>query len=191
MTGKKIEPGAKRFFWVHHETWGVLSNFVTAFGIFGTIVGAIWGVTQYYASQEADRQKYTLELVNNWEEQGYQASYSKLRIAYEDFIKNVPTEQQNLAKTYTFAEKNVSRAFNKEIAESPQESEDVRRVVLYFNRLNLCLEANLCTQKIAATFFDDTVKSFVETFQPYIDDKGDDLPGGKLSVARLSARLNP
>lgn len=190
MSREPIIKKPYRFLGATAEGWQLSSNIVTTAGILLAIIGAGWVIFEYYSNAADERNRYTFRLIDSWERQNYKSSYSDLRELYAAYLTQLPEEQRQLAETKDIARENVIGGFNKTLASNNDAKRKIRDVAYFFNKLNLCLDADLCSDETATIFFNDTVKSFFEVFKPYLSDNQDDMPGGLAAVEALSARLN-
>jgi hypothetical protein len=172
------------------EGWELLSNIATAAGIVIAIIGAGWVLFEYRNNQADERNRYTFNLIDSWEKQAYKAAYWDLRESYTGFLAQLPKERVERAETDDGIRRGVIAAFNASLEADSDDKRKIREVAYFFNKLNLCLDADLCAKETATVFFNDTVKSFLEVFGPYLDKNDADLPGGKAALDALSARLN-
>ena len=145
-----------------------------------TIVGAlsvVFAVYQYIASQEAGRAKETLNMIEIWETRSYSKSFDRLRDDLLKFWEEVPAQDVELAKTNARAATNLRKAMVSRVLSSEQATEDFDKVVYFFNRLGLCIEAKLCSKRTATVFFDEPFQAFMSNFSPVVSSRRDDLPG--------------
>jgi VanZ family protein len=178
-------PASKRqvglsFFHVSDAGWSLRSSIVTVVTFVGAVGGIFWAIFEYRESQETERTKYTLTLIETWEMQGYRQAYGELRKFYTAFIETVPPADRRTAETSGHARDNLLQSFNRR-----------REVVYFFNRLGLCVSASLCSKETAAVFFNDTVQSFLDAYGPYIESSKETLPGRGTTLVDLSRELNP
>lgn len=195
MSRPSAEKKPNRFLRVRAETWEIWSQAVTTAGILIALAGACWVIFEYYSNAADERNRYTFRLIDSWERQNYKAAYSALRDRYTTYLQQLPKEQRDLAETDETARKNVITKFNASLAsdndpETNNAKKEIREVAYFFNKLNLCLDADLCSDESAKIFFNDTVKSFLEVYGPYLLVETEDMPGGLAAIETLSARLN-
>jgi hypothetical protein len=161
--------------------WEGLSYVVTVLGAFGVI----FAVTQYFLAQEADRSKETLAMIEIWETRGYSKSFTDLGASVQDFLISAPKEDLQLAGKNKSAAENLRKAMYAKVLSNAASKEDFDRVVYFFNRLGLCVEASLCSSKTADIFFQDSLRGFMSNFSELIQDKRSTLPGYASGVLLL------
>ncbi|WP_210248888.1 DUF4760 domain-containing protein [Aureimonas leprariae] len=162
----------------------------TAFGAASVVVGGLWAVYEYRSSEEGERTKYTLQMIEDWETKGYRVAYGELREAYASFLASLSETDRSTAASIIQGRANLLANFARRMGEDPKKRDQIREVVYFFNRLGLCEGSGVCSHETTAVFFDDTVRTFVEVFQPYIDTHFASLPGSRTTVSDLSRRLD-
>lgn len=175
--------GSKRY-------WAKLSNIGVIFGFASALVAGVWGLFEYVSKQEEERTKYTLALIDDWETKGYRKAYGELREAYAAFVGSLEDSDRLAAASMGQGRVNLLKVFAARMEKDPVRREQIREVVYFFNRLGLCEHASVCSRTTAAIFFDDTVRTFADVFQPYIDKNAEMLPGNKATIMDLSRRLS-
>ncbi|QWW69810.1 hypothetical protein [Rhizobium sp. WYJ-E13] len=188
-----VQPAGRkpnRFLWVRAESWEIWSQAVTTAGILIALVGAGWVIFEYYNNAADERNRYTFRLIDSWEREEYKKSYWELRERYTGFLVQLPKERIETAETDEKARREVIEKFNASLESNDEAKRQIRDVAYFFNKLNLCLDADLCSDETATIFFNDTVKSFLEVFRPHLEANQRDMPGGLPALEALSARLN-
>ncbi|WP_159946400.1 hypothetical protein [Rhizobium sp. 18065] len=166
--------------------WSMLSSIFTLAGI----VGAGWAIWQYNIQKEADRQKYTLELVAFWQEEGYRKSYDDLASNVLLFMQDVPGAQLEAAAKNPDLKIRLQENFARRVDADPANIGRVRDVVYFFKWLDICLKKSICSQDTTAAFFDDTVHTFLDNYGVYINKRSVSLPAGLDLLEGLSKALN-
>lgn len=182
----KITQFARRTEPVWTMVSAMVSGLVAVFGI----VGGIWAFWQYGIQLEAERQKYTLELVGTWQEDGYLGSYDRLASNVFQFMEEVPRAQLDSATRDPALKLRLQENFTRRVTRDPASLDEVKRVVYFFKWLNICLENELCSEATATAFFDDTVATFIENYGKYIEVNQGFLPAPLALLEGLSERLN-
>ena len=190
MSGQPVTEKRDRFFWIRAESWEVWSNAVTTAGIIIAAIGAGWVLFEYYNNAADERNRYTFRLIDSWERQEYKKSYWDLRELYTGFLAQLPKERIERAETDERTREDVIAKFNASLESDNEARRKIRDVAYFFNKLNLGLDADLCSDETATIFFNDTVKSFLEVFRPHLEANQHDMPGGLPALEALSARLN-
>ncbi|GAB5461023.1 DUF4760 domain-containing protein [Hoeflea alexandrii] len=154
--------------------WEAFSYFITTLGALGIVLG----VYQYVQQLEANRARETLAMIEIWETRGYREDFDALSRDMVAYWDNVPKQDIELAKANQRAAANLRKAFFREmIDKSAANMKRFDRVVYFFNRLGLCIEAQLCSPYTARVFFEDTITAFLSNFEPRIAEKRKTLPG--------------
>ena len=138
-------------------------------GTICTLATLIFGVVQYAQSLEAERAKQTLEMVKEWRDDGYRASF--LYLAEPTSVEMGKLDAEDIAYLEKNAEarRNVAAKIAKTVLSNTQDSEQaLGDVVYFFNLLGLCVEARLCSEATAMGFFDSTVLDFFSVFESEI-----------------------
>lgn len=170
--------------------WALYASFVTVVGVSLAIFTAGWAIYEYRQEQEARRVQFTLSVIDSWEDHGYRLAYGKLRQAYVNFTDGLSQAELELAANSDTAKANIERNFVRIVEADTHIEDNVREVMYFFNRLALCIEAGICAISTSKRFFDDTVKTFLDVFGPYIERHMSDFPGGSQTVFDLSSALN-
>lgn len=187
---------------VGDRRWALYASFITVVGIGLAVFTAGWAIYEYYQEQEEQRVKFTLTVIESWEEHGYRKAYGRLREAYAKFEEGLSDTERELTGKNPDIQANILRNFARSIEERPDAKEcldveecpdiegSVRDVMYFFNRLALCVKAGICSVDTARHFFDDTISSFLDVYRPYIEPNMAAFPGGAQTVFELSATLN-
>ncbi|MCW1934515.1 hypothetical protein [Pararhodobacter zhoushanensis] len=160
------------FGWPLSKVEGV-AHLVTAFGALLGAVGVILAVVQYFAAQEAERASHTLSLIDIWETRHYRDDFVALRESAMAFMASVPEEEQREARENETARANLWAQMRRHVFSVEDAERRFDRVVSFFSRLGLCIEARLCSRETALLFFDDSVSGFVSFFGPEIEGRQD------------------
>ncbi|MEC8294414.1 MAG: hypothetical protein VX083_13050 [Pseudomonadota bacterium] len=153
-----------RFLGLDAWRWGVLSSFVSVLGIFGVL----FGIYQYTMQLEAQRADRTLEMIEQWRDDGYRASFVALSDEVATLLASVPAADLAAAKATPRAAANLRSKVLRRVLGKAENQQRLDTVVFYFNKLGLCVEARLCSTKTTEIFFGSTVEGFVDVFGPEI-----------------------
>lgn len=162
-----------RLFGIRLRIWEGVSYIVTVFGAFGLL----FAVYQYHAAGEAERSKETLALIEIWETRAYSAAFDRLRHKVTEFTASVPDADLDIARNSVQAADNLRRKMYGQVLANPDARADLDKVVYFFNRLGLCVQANLCSFRTAFIFFKDPLEGFMSNFSNYITARQEELPG--------------
>lgn len=166
--------------------WNMVSGVLTLAGL----VGGGWAIWQYMEQKNAERQKYTLDLVGVWQEEGYFESYDRLAGNIVSFMAQVPKAQLDDARNNPDLKKRLQENLSRRLISDDGNLPDVKRVVYFFKWLDICLQQHLCSKDTAIAFFDDTVSTFVENYGTYVRFHQPLMPASVDILTRLSKELN-
>lgn len=167
------DTGEHRLFGIEAWRWELLSNFLTAFGVFGVL----FGVYQYTAAVEADRASETLAMIERWTEDDYRSDFLALQQRTLSQIEGrSPADIQAAQSSPRHAEL-LSLEIGQAVMKDPDAAQHLDRVVYYFNLLGLCVEAKLCSADTADIFFGDTLRNFSAFFRDEVGARNKALPG--------------
>lgn len=153
------------------------------------VLGVGFAVFQYMQTQEAGRAKETLAMIEIWETRGYSKSFKDLGGQVQAFLKAAPKEDLELASRNDVAAQNLRGAMYERLLSSPDASENFDRAVYFFNRLGLCVEANLCSVTTAEIFFQDSLRGFMSNFLDLIHERRSALPSYANGILLLSEKF--
>lgn len=154
--------------------WEALSYIVATLGA----LGVVFGVYQYYQQLEANRARETLAMIELWETRGYRDAFVTLRRDMLDYWATVPPADIEFAKSSPIAAENLRNALFRAVIDTSEEKAGrFERIVYFYNRLGLCVQAKLCSASTARIFFDDPLRSFLSNFEARIDAERETLPG--------------
>lgn len=148
----------ERFCGVPMRVWAGVEALAAAIGVLALLIGGSFAVLEYLDRQRAARAAETLDMIEIWETRGAQDAYLVLSAALAKRLEALSDEELDPARTAVL-QSNLARRVFAETGLEPYEAVD-----RYFTRLALCIEAKLCDEAVARTFFDDTVRSFVQWF---------------------------
>jgi hypothetical protein len=144
-----------------------LANLATAFGI-------VFAIVQYSEQVDERRTEQSLQYTTTWEDAKYLGRYEDLQTqistllssrsqAEIDFIKKSEPRAAQMA-TDNIARKAIG-------ALGPNGSQDVEQLFYFFNKISICVNYSLCSEKATDVFFYDTASTFWAYFQWYAIEK--------------------
>ena len=140
------------------------------------ILGALFSVFQFLAAREEKRVERTLQLVELWEREDYQAAQQALRERlaglnekYASLLGKSPTQSE----MSVYSEKVGLEAMSPDggTMPLPEFRKHFDRIVYFLNRLSFCVEGNLCSSDVADAYFRDYAVSFWTYFAGYVADQ--------------------
>lgn len=149
----------RRFLWMGPDRWEALGNLSALLGVVGLLVAGGFGAFEYRDRKQTERAAETLRMIEIWEERGAQKAYFALAQELEQMLIQIPEDQRTDPENAQRLRANLPR---RAIRAAPPGAYD--EVVYFFTRLSLCIEANLCSAPVAATFFDDSLAGFLDWF---------------------------
>ncbi len=133
---------------------------------------------------EAKRAEKTIEYISFWEKEGPQKSYRYLEDNWAEFLKAVPPDQRAIADVNPDAKDKLLDHFYADSSDEEPWRLAVGTTAYFFNRLGLCVQAKLCSDKVAKVFFGDILRPYIVVFGPYIKGRDNDM-AGSLDIIRL------
>ena len=177
------EDDARKFLRIPIWKWSLLSSVVTVLGVFGGLIG----VVQYTQTVEAKRAEKTLELIDKWTKEGYRAGFLRLRDRTFDVLQNQSGPDSE--KVAPNAGPNLRAYIVREVLGMDGAGDDFEKVVYYFNYLGLCVEADVCSDKAAQVFFDDTLLDFLSFYEGEVDERRLQMPDYAEGLKSLEKRF--
>ena len=164
--------------------WSILASFVNVLGA----LGLLFGIWQYTDSVEANRASKTLDLIGEWDKEGYRDHFANLREATSAIATSItPGELKSLLEggedSDLVGQRIAAMAFGRDAGLEAAFSE----VVYFFNFLGLCIEADVCSSKTAATFFREPFSNFHDFYGPEINRRRAEESGYASGVGTLDA----
>ncbi|WP_170334846.1 DUF4760 domain-containing protein [Ruegeria arenilitoris] len=160
------------FLWKSSEWWDSFGQFMMAIGALIASIGVLIGVIQYTQQVEAARAKETLALIEKWESGGYRDSFAVLRDATDRFQETVPRNELKLVRSSTTARENFQRKLYDSVFADGDHFEDFDHIVSFFDRLGLCIQAKLCSEKTAEVYFRTTLGAFLFYYDGLVLERG-------------------
>ncbi|CUH76276.1 hypothetical protein SAMN04488093_10115 [Tropicibacter naphthalenivorans] len=128
-------------------------------GVVALIVGGLFGAYEYADRKEMQRATETMAMIEIWETRGAQQAYLDLSRALEKHLSDTPAEDRNDPDNALTLRDNIAR---RAMRDHPGAYD---KVVYFFSRLSLCVQASLCSEPVARTFFGDSLHSFKSWFE--------------------------
>ena len=190
MTAEPDNEGQdNHFLGVRHSLWSALSGFLAVTGAVVGVVGIVFAGYQYLRQVEADRAEQTLNLIDIWETRGYREDFKGLRDGVQNFLSKVPPADLEAARQNALVSRNLRDRLLSEVLGTEENQERLNDVIYFFNRLGLCIEADLCSRETAAIFFDDSLTNFLSHFEPVISSRRETDKGYAEGVLLLRSAI--
>ncbi|MAZ17810.1 MAG: hypothetical protein CL535_15955 [Ahrensia sp.] len=149
-----------RFLFIDVWWWDALGGFFSVLGV----LAALFGIYEYKQRVEASKASETLALIDVWETRGAREAYEKLSNEIASGFAQVPAADMTAAADDPALARVVSNKVAAIVLRKKENADAFGEVVYFFNRLGLCVEASLCSQKAAEIFFQDTLDTFIDVF---------------------------
>lgn len=138
------------------------------------VLGACFSVYQFLAAREEKRVERTLQLVELWEQDGYQQAQKalKTRLAalnaqYAALLgENLTQRERALIYDRIGQQALTEKGGALPVAEFQDHFD---KIVYFLNRMSFCIEGDLCSRKVADAYFRDFAVSFWAYFSGYIE----------------------
>lgn len=175
-----------RFLKIPTWVWDGVSGLAGAIGISALLGGGVFAVLEYQDRRAASRAAETLNLIDIWEVRGAQQAFQDIAVVLENAVGQAgPEANMTDDEVERFRQNLVRRVM---LDPGPEAYE---KVVNYFTRLSLCIQADLCSEEIADVFFSETVKDFTEWFAPEINKRRRFDPQHARELDWLVCRFDP
>lgn len=171
------------------RNWEKVSSIVTAMGVLVGVVTFALGYLQYTSQVESGRAEHTLDMIEMWETRGYRESYLALGSEVAAFLAAVAPEDLALVESNARAASNFRKRLVAGVLDADSAKADFDKVVYFFNRLGLCVEANVCSERTAQVFFEDTLLQFTQNFGEHLGSLQAASPGFATGLTLLEARF--
>ena len=140
------------------------------------IMGGVLAAWQYFAVQQENRVKQTMEQLKSFNSDPMLAATLKLQQVWD-------AQQLNIQKINKHAVKNeevkntLLKSYIDKVIKTNQLQHDIELVVSFFDNLNICIENNICDKKVSRAFFIEYANSFYQLHKPWIEDRRRNIPG--------------
>jgi len=145
---------------------------------------------EYTRQGRAERAAETIRMVDRWEhpETGALQAYQSLRDRFMTTISNLdPDQALAISKQEVGARSDAINVLASRVVRQPGAEREFESVVYFFNRLSLCVDAELCDAKTSAIFFEDTLNTFIANFKGQIKERQVIDPHFAMATTRLSS----
>lgn len=177
----EAQQDGRRLFGLALWKWTAISHLMSLLGL----LTLIFGVFQYVGTVRAERAGRTLEMIEDWVDGGYRDAFLGLAARTEPLVAKA---RANLGDPSAASEADLREARSQIVAvvlDGAEGDAQFDKVVYYFNRLGLCLEARLCLDDTARIFFADTLDDFLSVFGDEIAARRQARPGYAAGVDLL------
>lgn len=173
-TSENVTKGERehRFLFIDVWWWDALGGFFSVLGV----LAALFGIYEYKQRVEASKASETLAMIDVWETRGARGAYEKLSNAIASGFADVPAADMSAAANDPVLARTVSDKVASIVLRDEENAAAFGDVVYFFNRLGLCVEASLCSQKTAEVFFQDTLDTFIDVFGDQINQMRESRP---------------
>lgn len=154
-----------RFLGLELVVWSGIQSMVAVFGPVLAVASILWGIVEYRGKLEADRARETLGLLDVWETRGFLESYRALDEGIEAVLKHAPAADIAAAESDPAIRATLYAKAARTVLQSVEARRDFEAAIYFFERMHICVEANLCAPEATAQFFEDTLTSFAEVYQ--------------------------
>ncbi|MEM7730486.1 MAG: hypothetical protein AAF311_14665 [Pseudomonadota bacterium] len=156
----------ERFVRVPMRVWNGLPGLAAAFGILAVIGGGGFALLEYFDRKASARAAQTLEMIDIWDTRGAQTAYLEISRALQEEIADLDASDAVPDERVPIVEGNIARRVLREVGD-----ETYLTIVQFFTRLSLCVQSQLCSAQVAATFFGETLADFRHWFRREIADR--------------------
>lgn len=167
---------SNRFLGLPVWKWDGVAGFVSLVGLIAVIAGGALGIIELKARAESAQAKATLELLDVWETRGYLEDYRALDGRIQAVLSTVPAADIEYARGDLNAEKTLYRKVAAQVLSDPKAQAEFENLIYFFQRLHLCVAADLCSHDATKAFFDSTMTSFARAFAAEIASRQDVQP---------------
>lgn len=167
-----------------------LTTIVRAGGLITGVAGVgtlLLGVIEYRDQAETARAAETIHMIDRWEDRntGILAAYQSLSRRVTEVLRTRPAATEPGQSPDEVVASLVSAVLDQDGAR-----EEFEKVVYFFSRLELCVEARQCDERTSAIFFSDTVDTFMRNFRGAILERRSMDPHFGSDIRSLQIRLN-
>lgn len=145
----------EHFLGVPMRIWDGISGAAALIGLLALFGGGAFAVFEYVERKEAARAAETLRMIEVWETRGAEKAYLEIAGALEEEVKGVSDTKQPPGDRLATIRDNIARRALKAAGEDAYIT-----VSQFFTRLSLCIQAELCSDTVAMTFFSQTLSDF-------------------------------
>lgn len=154
----------QKFLGISVSFWEGIQGVLAVFGAVLAVGGILWGVFEFRGKLEAERARETLNLLEVWETKGYLKNYRSLEERLQVTLQEAPPQDIEAAKHDPRMLSALYAKVASLILEKPGAQEEFENLVYFFERLEICVEAKLCSERASDLFFKETMASFALVF---------------------------
>ncbi|MEM6385395.1 MAG: hypothetical protein AAF718_04070 [Pseudomonadota bacterium] len=154
------------------------------------LAGILLGTFEYFQRKDQVRARHTMDQIEYWDDHGIRAAYRSLSGRVAEVLAIVPDRELAAASD----DPELARKLKARVAErvlqyddAPEQFDDV---IYFFSRLSLCIEARVCDGDAAAVFFEDTLDSFLDTFEGEVRNRSERIESYGAAVLSLADRFD-
>jgi hypothetical protein len=159
-----------RFLGFGLSVWSGIQGLVAVLGALLAVAGILWGVFEYRGKLEADRAREALNLLDVWETRGYLEQYRALDERVQAVLAEAPAADIAAAEADPAIRAVLYAKAAQTVLQSAEARKEFEAVIYFFERMQICVAADLCATDATALFFEDTLASFAEVFLVPLED---------------------
>ncbi|MEM9970713.1 MAG: hypothetical protein AAF762_06400 [Pseudomonadota bacterium] len=159
----------RRFLGVPISVWDGLAGLFTVLAVFAGFAGLTLAYFELALRREAAQAEATLALLDVWEgaPQGstrYLDAFRALDALVAARLSEVPQADLDAARVDETMRAALYARATQEVMADPEAQRAFEEVVYFFQRLAICVEADLCDRRATLAFFEGPMRSFSLTF---------------------------
>lgn len=135
--------------------WDGISGAAALIGLLALFSGGAFAVFEYFERKESARAAETLQMIEVWETRGAEKAFLQIAKALEEEVTAANETQQPQEDRLATVRDNIARRALREAG-----PDSYVTVSQFFTRLSLCVQAELCSDTVAMTFFSQTLSDF-------------------------------
>jgi hypothetical protein len=144
------------------------------------VIGGVFSVLQYLDTREENRVERTLQLIELWEQDEFQAAQraignrlEALNAQFGELLDRNATEQE----LSVYFDRIGAAAMQPDGGAMPvaEFRDHFDRMLYFLNRMAFCVEGKLCSREVVDTYFGDFAKSFWAYFGGYAREQRSEL----------------
>jgi hypothetical protein len=153
-----------RLFGLSHGRIASLAALANILAVVGGLIGGGWVFWEYTQRMEAGRAAETLKLVDSWIDREPQVAYRRLDDAMSKAINALGPSDLALLQASDQARQEGLRKMGARVSRDPEVLADLVAVESFFNRLAICVDADLCSVKVTRAYFGSTMEKLLERY---------------------------
>ncbi len=183
---EQLEAKGDKLFGISFSRWDVAANFLTVLAFLSVLVGGFWAVFEYTQRVEAGKARETMTLIEIWDTRGARQDYQLLVSEISVLLKNIEAQAANSDLSPEEKKEKVLEKIRTRLLRDEGAVDQIENLVQFFSRLALCVQADLCSDRVAEVFFKDTISSFLVYFEPFLVEQQSSRSGYGQSVMVLN-----